>query len=176
LALGTVKAKIPKLQLEAKRAEDRAIAKLERAGRLLSTKPGDGRTQTTQNTVNPVIGGTQTAQSTGNTQNPGVQNPPVPPVAVQNPPSTYTVPAVPSGVVLPTIQPVPSISLAVKRGGAEENGEEAPRWLRHDGGQLVNTIEMAIRGVQSKETFSPITIVLLSYLKYLGGDLPLSQY
>ena len=194
----TVKAKLPKLQLEAKRAEDRAIAKLEREGKLLPAKPGDGGVQTVQTTVDPGVAGVQTVQSTGNTPNPGVQTPPVPPPAVQNPPSTYTVPAVPAGVVLPTIQPTPQTpppilptlqpapstlqpqlpvlqptpqtSLAVKNSGAEE-GEEgrepAPRWLRHDGGELVNTIEMAIRGVQSKDTFSPITIVLLSYLKYL---------
>ena len=48
--------------------------------------------------------------------------------------------------------------------------EPTPRWLRHDGRETVNTIEMAIRGVNSKETFSPITILLLAYLRYLGGD------
>ena len=31
-------------------------------------------------------------------------------------------------------------------------------------------IEMSIRGIQSRETFSPVTVVLLAYLKYVGGE------
>lgn len=96
---------------------------------------------------------------------------PNPAVGTQNPPGTYTVPAIPAGNALAVAggggaSKTPSGSVEDGAGGRGT----APQWLRHDGGELVNTIEMGIRGVQSKETFSPITIVLLSYLKYLGGD------
>jgi hypothetical protein len=160
LSLDTVKRKIPKLQLEAKREEEHFRAKMEREGMQIVPKL--------------TIGEAQLVPNVRSAPNPGVQNPSVPPVAVQNPPSTYTVPAVPAGVVLPPIQPVPAVSApaippipptlqtspATKGGETEEDGVErrdTPRWLRHDGGELVNTGEMAIRGVQSKETFRPIT-------------------
>jgi hypothetical protein len=56
--------------------------------------------------------------------------------------------------------------------GAEGTEElvKIPNRIRRDGRETVNTIEMAIRGVNTRETFSPITILLLSYLKYLGGE------
>jgi hypothetical protein len=60
LTLDTVRKKIPKLQLEAKREEDRFRAKLEREGMQIVPKPPNGGTQTVQNTVNPVIGGVKT--------------------------------------------------------------------------------------------------------------------
>lgn len=54
--------------------------------------------------------------------------------------------------------------------GQEPDSEiEAPPWMKNDGRDMVNTIEMAIRGVNSKDIFSPVTILLQSYLKYLGG-------
>jgi hypothetical protein len=169
LALDTVKSKLPKLQFEAKRVEDKVRARVERERAALQPTPDAPAPQTAKTTVNPGVVGVQTVGSTENTPNLGVHNPSVPPVAGQNPPSTYTVPAVPAGVVLPQIQvapsapqpqlpvlqPAPAASSGMKKGGAdgeEEEGPETPRWLRHDGGELVNTIEMAIRGVQSRET------------------------
>ena len=43
LAVDTVKAKIPKLQVDAKRMEDKVRAKLEREGVILPTNPGGPR-------------------------------------------------------------------------------------------------------------------------------------
>jgi hypothetical protein len=171
LKLDTVKAKIPRLQLEAKRAEDRAIAKLEREGKLLLTKPGND--------------GTQNIQSTGNTPNPGIQNPSFPAITPQNPPGTGMVPAVPPNVTLPPVQPTLSTSSPtvpvlqptpqtspVVMGGDGKRRPEAPTFLRRvdDGGEAVQPVEFMLRGVSSKENLSPITVVLLSYFRYLGGD------
>jgi hypothetical protein len=84
----------------------------------------------------------------------------------QKPTHTYMVPEGNAG------NKVSTSSAGASGDGDEGTGEstEIPIWMRRDGRETVNTIEMAIRGVQSKETFSPITILLLSYLKYLGGE------
>jgi hypothetical protein len=98
-------------------------------------------------------------------KNPGVQT--------QNPPCTDTVPAVPAGEAGSVIHTQTMQSNAIHTQTPQSSSRrqaptasdsevieehiETPRWLRHDGGELVNTIEMAIRGVQSEETFSPST-------------------
>jgi hypothetical protein len=87
---------------------------------------------------------------------------PVPPV---NPPGTYTVPAGTPGAIIPLVQGGAATPSGKEQ--KEEEGPDTPTWMKGDGRETVNTIEMAIRGVNSKDTFSPITILLLSYLKYL---------
>lgn len=119
--------------------------------------------------------GNEGAPSTINQTTPATAGPPSPPsgmiagpVPAVTPPSTYTVPAGTPGGIVPVIQG--KVGGAVSSEGEEEGeGPETPPWMKGDGRETVNTIEMAIRGVNSKETFSPVTILLLSYLKYLGG-------
>ena len=121
LTIETVRKKLPKLQLEAKREEARFRARMERE--KATTPPS------------PASSAQQTVQNVDSAPNPGVQNPPP---AVQNPPSTYTVPAVPLNVVLPPIQPTPATSapqlppspptsLATKGNEAEKMTKNAER-------------------------------------------------
>jgi hypothetical protein len=139
LKLNTVKNKLPALE-------------------LAKVKFGIGKAQSS--IINPTVPGDGVASSTSS----GIVAGPPPAVST---PGTSMVPAGAQGTSLSGVQS--------KAGGAAssegiEDGEEAkvPTWMKDDGRETVNIIEMAIRGVNSKETFSPITILLLSYLKYLG--------
>jgi hypothetical protein len=163
LKVDTVKPKIADLAIEAKRLEERIRKKVE----------GEVRQKFEQDKGTPSL--TMPINATPSTSGEPSQTPP-PSGAPNQPPATVNAPS----VTLPSIKSTPSVNRTESQEDEEEVGEVSPssrrkagappNWLsRGDGGTLVNTIEMAIRGVNTKETFSPITILLLSYLKFLGG-------
>lgn len=102
-----------------------------------------------------------------NIQNPGVQT--------QDPSGTSMVPAVSVGGADNAI-----VASKAQRGQIRnaseakeaQTSQDVPSWLRRgDGGSdTTQPVEFMLRGVSSKENLSPITVVLLSYLRYLGGD------
>jgi hypothetical protein len=97
--------------------------------------------------------------------NSGMVAGPVPSVI---PPSTYTVPAGTPGGIVPLVQG--AAGKPAEKEQEEEETPETPPWMKDDGRETVNTIEMAIRGVNSKETFSPVTILLPSFIVILRAQ------
>jgi hypothetical protein len=103
---------------------------------LAKLKLGLGKS--TSSTIVPEVPVGEVASSTSS----GIVAGPAPPVT---PPSTYMVPAVPAGGIVPVVN---SKASEARSSGDEEDEEDikTPDWMKGDGRETVNTIEMAIRG------------------------------